>query len=176
MTSVVSVCCPHPINEIFKAQRFPYPNQCWHPMASELSMRNWTSIKINESSWQMEKRICAEDKDEIGTEKGADTRRMMLYFDVPGTKLCEYPPTMEWVCSNSVKSPPEKKAGQEGKKEKVCLRKGCWEGCITRIGEQGQWPPRNWAWDKSALDVMVWKGPVFTECRWNYRTMGRRYF
>ena len=125
MTSVVSVCCPHPMNEIFKAQRFPYPNQCWHPMASELSMRNWTSIKINESSWQMEKRICAEDKDEIGTEKGADTWRMMLYFDVPGTKLCEYLPTMERVCSNSVKSPPEKKAGQEGKKEKVCLRKGC---------------------------------------------------
>lgn len=58
-------------------------------------MRNWTGIKINESSWQMERRICAEDKDEIATEKGADTWRRMLYFDIPGTKLCEYLSTME---------------------------------------------------------------------------------
>lgn len=40
-------------------------------------------------------RICAEDKDEIGTEKGADTWRMMLYSDIPGTKLCEYLSMME---------------------------------------------------------------------------------
>lgn len=31
-------------------------------------MRNWTGKKINESSWQMERRICAEDKDEIATK------------------------------------------------------------------------------------------------------------
>ena len=43
----------------------------------------------------MERGICAEDKDEIGTEKGADTQRMMLYFVIPGTKLCEYLSTMK---------------------------------------------------------------------------------
>lgn len=37
----------------------------------------------------MERRICAEDKDaKMDTEKGADTWRRMLYFDIPGTKLC----------------------------------------------------------------------------------------
>lgn len=41
------------------------------------------------------KRVLAEDKNEIGREKGAGTGNRMLYFEIPGKQRCKYLPMTE---------------------------------------------------------------------------------
>ena len=119
------------------------------------------------------RRILAKDRDKTGSKEGADSWSAMIYFEIPGTKLHEFLPIIDWACRNSVK---------RNLWEDSCSRaKGPWEkaterGVPSRLGTRRQLLLKHWKWDKLWSWYHYWQVSSFHRIRaeWDYSDMGRQ--